>query len=170
MEEKVKEDIAEGFAEGNFLRAKFHAWKHRVRGSKHFNGKIKAAMQICVANWSNQAVASSFRQWTWKTGVQKFRKGYLARLVFVHHSYCFSLWLKHMKSVWRRRSALKALAMKKWKEHTSLVRSLPDNIGHIFKSLGMAHFEGSRVERGFRGNYSTPQSAPATLWLLRDPF
>ena len=150
MEERVKDDMAEGFAEGNFLRARFHIWKHNARASKHFTTKVGKAMRICVANWSMQAVAGSFRQWVWAHQRLRFRKTYLARLVFQHHSYCFQLWLTHMKSVWRRRDALKSVAMRKWKEHTSLSRALPDHLEKIFKRLGMANFEGSRVQRSFR--------------------
>jgi hypothetical protein len=55
-----------------------------------------------------------------------------------------------MKSIWCHRATLKRLAMDRWKQHTALVRSLPDHLGTIFKQLGMKHFEGSRAERGFR--------------------
>ena len=48
------------------------------------------------------------------------------------------------------RSTIKGFAMKRWKDHTSIVRALPSNISSIFQSLGMAQFVGSRATRCFR--------------------
>lgn len=149
MEERVAEDMAEGFAESNFLRARFHVWKHNARNCKHFNTRVRKAMQVCIANWSMQAVALSFRQWRSAYERLRFRKTYLARLVFQHHNYCFQLWMKHMKSVWCRRATLKQLTLKRWKQHTNLARSLPDHLATIFKQLGMKHCEGSLMKWAF---------------------
>ena len=107
MDERLKEDMADGFAEN---------WRNRRRNP----------MQYAITSWQQQSVAAAWRKWKEAYDRFRFRRHYLARLVFQHHNYCFQQWAKLVRSA-----------------------KLSPEVESALVSLGMKHCDGSRIARSF---------------------
>jgi hypothetical protein len=80
MGPRLNEDIADSFAENNFLRSRFHQFKHRTLASR---ATAAQRLSSAIGRWRSQAMAAAFRAWEADLSRHaSFRQAFLLRQAF----------------------------------------------------------------------------------------